>query len=352
VEHLTWRWIFYVNLPIGAIALVAVAVLVPGRLARVAHTIDYLGTLLIALAATAFVLYTSLGGNTYGWSSTPMYLLLLGGVGSSVLWIFVERRAAEPVLSMELFRNRSFAVSSAVSFVMGFVMFGSIVFLPVYLQIVRGVNPTSSGLRLLPMMVGIVATSIGSGQIIARTGHYRKFPIVGTLLMLLGLILFSLLSPTTNYAWIYLFMFLFGIGLGCILQVLIIATQNAVPRTEIGAATSGVTFFRSIGGSFGTAIFGAIFSNILVGDLRRNLAQLPHYVTIPTSHLSSLTPQILRTLPVLERNAITTAYSSSLDIVFRACIPVAIIAFMLALLLPKRPPIAHHETVEMPIGIE
>jgi EmrB/QacA subfamily drug resistance transporter len=352
VEHLSWRWIFYVNLPIGAVALVAVAVCVPGRLTKFAHTIDYLGTVLIALAATAFVLFTSLGGNTYAWSSTPMYLLIIGGVVCTVAWTLVERRAVEPVLPLHLFQNRSFTVSSAISFVMGFAMFGCIIFLPLYMQIVRGVNPTSSGLRLLPMMVGLVGTSIISGQIIAKTGHYRKFPIVGTVLMVVGLGLFSLLSLHTNYLVFYAFMFVFGIGLGCVIQVLIIATQNAVPQSDLGAATSGVTFFRSIGGSFGTAIFGAIFSNQLVGDLARNLAASHTSASVSSSKLASLTPKILNSFTPPLRHSITTAYSSSLDVVFRVSVPVALVAFGLALLLPKKPPISHHGDIDMPMGLE
>ena len=352
VSHLTWRWIFYINIPIGIVAVIAVASLVPGRLSKHSHVIDYLGTAMIALAATAFVLFTSLGGNTFAWRSTPMYLLGFGGVICTVLWVLAERRAVEPVLSLHLFRNRSFAVSSAVSFVMGFSMFGSIVFLPVFLQIVRGVDPTSSGLRLLPMMFGIVGTSIWSGQIIARTGHYRKFPIIGTALMTLGLGLFSLLNIHTNYLVLYAFMFLFGIGLGCVLQVLVIATQNAVPPSEIGAATSGITFFRSIGGSFGTAIFGAIFTNILVGDLKRNLGEIGASGHINTS---AITPQALSTLPVPIHNVITMSYTNALDVVFRTSIPVSIIAFGLALLLPKTPMQSHRAQRDMdhtPISVE
>ena len=344
VTHLTWRWIFYINIPIGIVAVIAVALLVPGRLTKHPHVIDYLGTAFIALAATAFVLFTSLGGNTYAWRSTPMYLLGIGGVLCTALWVLAERRAVEPVLSLHLFRNRSFAVSSAVSFVMGFSMFGSIVFLPVFLQIVRGVDPTSSGLRLLPMMLGIVGTSVWSGQIIARTGHYRKFPIIGTVLMTVGLGLFSLLNVHTNYLVLYAFMFLFGIGLGCVLQVLVIATQNAVPPSEIGAATSGITFFRSIGGSFGTAIFGAIFTNILVGNLKRNLSAVGYSGRLNTS---ALTPRAMNALPLPVHNVIAASYTNALDVVFRTSIPVSIIAFGLALLLPKTPMQSHQTQTDI-----
>lgn len=344
VMHLSWRWIFYINIPIGIVAVIAVATFVPGRLTKHPHVIDYLGTALIALAATAFVLFTSLGGNSFGWSSAPEILLAISGVVFTVFWALAERRAVEPVLALHLFRNRSFAVSSAVSFVMGFSMFGSIVFLPVYLQIVRGVDPTSSGLRLLPVMIGIVATSVGSGLIIARTGHYRKFPIIGTFLMTIGLALFATLDINTNYAVLYGFMLLFGIGLGCVMQVLVIATQNAVPHSEVGAATSGITFFRSIGGSFGTAIFGAIFTNVLISDLRHNLSSVGFTGKIDTS---AITPQALGTLSLPVHTAITTAYTSSLDLVFLTSVPVSIVAFGLALLLPKRPMQAHQQLADV-----
>jgi hypothetical protein len=199
---------------------------------------------------------TSLGGTTYAWGSPQIVTLAVAGVVLLALFVAVERRAEEPILPLRLFKNRVFAVSSALGFVVGFAMFGAITFLPVYLQIVKGVDPTVAGLRLLPLMAGLLLTSVGSGQLISRTGHYKIFPIIGTALMTIGLLLLSRLGPDTSWLDVSLYMFVFGMGLGSVMQVTVIATQNAVDYKDLGAATSGVTYFRSMGGSFGTTIFG------------------------------------------------------------------------------------------------
>ena len=277
VEQLSWRWIFYINVPIGAVALAVVAVQVPGQLRRVHHVIDYLGTAVLVLAASCLVLFTSLGGTTYRWGSATIIALGVAGAVLVVIFVFVERRATEPVLPLHLFSIRAFSVTSAVGFIVGFAMFGAIVYLPVFFQIVHGDSPTISGLRLLPLLAGLVVFSTASGLIISKTGRYRVFPIVGTGLMTIGLLLLSRIGAGTSSLVTALYMFVLGVGLGCVMQVLVLIVQNAVPYSELGVATSGATFFRSIGGSFGTAIFGAIFSNVLVGNLARHLhgARLP-----------------------------------------------------------------------------
>src|SRR5690348_14111183 len=263
VDNLSWRWVFYVNLPIGAVALAVVAAVLPGHLRRAPHRIDYLGTVLLAGAATSLVLLTSLGGTTYAWASTPIYLMAIGAVVCGALFVWAESRAAEPVVPLHLFRNRIFSASSAVGFVVGFAMFGAIAYLPQYMQIVKGVSPTISGLRLLPLMAGLLTTSIISGRLVSRWGRYRIFPIVGTAVMTVGLYLLSHLAVDTSVWLSSLYMLVLGAGLGASLQVLVVAVQNAVSYTDLGAATGGATFFRSIGGSFGTATFGAVFSNVL-----------------------------------------------------------------------------------------
>ncbi|MFZ0379933.1 MAG: MDR family MFS transporter, partial [Solirubrobacteraceae bacterium] len=211
VDNATWRWVFYINLPIGLIALLATSAFLPARQQRVSHVIDYLGAILIALAATRLVLMTSLGGTTYAWGSAPIVILGVAGVLLLAAFVAIERRAAEPVLPPRLFRNRVFSISSAMAFVVGFSMFGSITFLPLYLQVVDGVQPTLSGVRLLPMMAGLLLTSIGSGQIISRTGRYKVFPILGTALMALGLYLLSQLGPHTSDSTSSLYMLVFGL---------------------------------------------------------------------------------------------------------------------------------------------
>ena len=248
VEQLSWRWIFYINVPIGAVALAVVAIQVPGQLRRVHHIIDYLGTAVLVLATTCLVLFTSLGGTTYRWGSTTIIALGVAGAVLVVVFVFVERRAAEPVLPLHLFSIRAFSVTSAVGFIVGFAMFGAIVYLPVFFQIVHGDSPTISGLRLLPLLAGLVVFSTASGLIISKTGRYRVFPIVGTGLMTIGLLLLSRIGADTSSFVTGLYMFVLGVGLGCVMQVLVLIVQNAVPYSELGVATSGATFFRSIGG--------------------------------------------------------------------------------------------------------
>ena len=268
VDHASWRWVFYINLPLGVVALLVTGAFLPAAQRRVSHVIDYLGAALMAAGTTCLVLMTSLGGTTYAWGSPQIVTLGVAGVVLLALFVAVERRAEEPILPLRLFKNRVFGVSSALGFVVGFAMFGAITFLPVYLQIVKGVDPTVAGLRLLPLMVGLLLTSVSSGQLISRTGHYKIFPIVGTALMTIGLLLLSRLGPDTSWLDASLYMFVFGMGLGSVMQVTVIATQNAVDYKDLGAATSGVTYFRSMGGSFGTTVFGSIFSNRLTRDPR------------------------------------------------------------------------------------
>src|SRR6202023_1751453 len=249
VDNLTWRWIFYINVPIGVIALAVVASQVPGALSRVHHVIDYLGTLVLSAAATSLILLTSLGGTTYAWASAPIYILGVLGVLLIVAFVFAERYAAGPILPLHLFKTRIFSVTSVVGFIVGFGMFGAITYLPAFFQVVRGISPTISGVYLLPLMAGLLIVSITSGQIIARTGKYRFFPIAGSAVMTLGLYLLSLMGVGTPTALDALYMLVLGMGIGGVMQVLVIIVQNGVPHSELGVATSGATFFRSIGGS-------------------------------------------------------------------------------------------------------
>src|SRR6202044_89251 len=251
VDNLTWRWIFYINVPTGVIALIVVASQVPGQLRRVHHVIDYLGTLVLSAAVTSLILLTSLGGTTYPWRSAPIYILGVAGVVLIGVFVLVERRAAEPVLPLHLFKTRVFASTSVVGFIVGFAMFGAITYLPAFFQVVRGISPPISGVYLLPLMVGLLAMSIGSGQVISRTGRYRVFPIAGTALITIGLFLLHLMSPSSPTYADALYMLVLGMGLGGVMQVLVIIVQNGVPHSELGVATSGATFFRSIGGGVG-----------------------------------------------------------------------------------------------------
>jgi EmrB/QacA subfamily drug resistance transporter len=332
VDNLTWRWIFYINIPIGVIALIVVALQVPGKLRRVHHKIDYLGTLLLSAAATSLILLTSLGGTTYAWASAPIYILGIAGVVLIGLFVWAERRAAEPILPLHLFKTRVFSVTSVVGFIVGFGMFGAITYLPAFFQVVRGISPTISGVYLLPLMAGLLLVSITSGQVIARTGKYRFFPIAGTALMAIGLFLLHLMTPSSPTAFDALAMLVLGLGLGGVMQVLVIIVQNGVPHSELGVATSGATFFRSIGGSFGTAIFGAIFSNVLVGNLASHL----HGVSLPAGFSAAdVTPAALSHLPAAVHTGFINGYAESIQTVFLIAVPIAFLAFLATWLIPQ-----------------
>lgn len=271
VDHLSWRWVFYINLPVGAIALVVVAATLPARAERVHHRVDYLGAALIAAGLACIVLFTSLGGTTYAWGSWQSIGLAVAGVAFLALFVLVESRAVEPVLPPSLFKNRVFAVTSAVGLIIGLALFGTVTYLPLFLQVVNGASAQNSGLQLVPLMGGLLLTSIGSGQLISRSGRYRIFPIVGTAITTLALFLLSRMGAQTSTAAASVSMFILGLGLGMVMQVLVIAVQNAVDYRQLGVATSGATLFRSIGGAVGTAVFGAIFSNRLRVNLQRYL---------------------------------------------------------------------------------
>ncbi len=332
VDNLSWRWIFYINVPIGIVALVVVASQVPGHLRRVHHVIDYLGTLVLAMAATSLILLTSLGGTTYPWRSAPIYILGVAGVLLIGVFVLVERRAAEPVLPLHLFKLRIFSVTSLVGFIVGFAMFGAITYLPAFFQVVRGISPTISGVYLLPLMAGLLLVSITSGQIISKTGKYRFFPIAGTAMMTLGMYLLSLMGVGSSTFQDAVYMLVLGMGIGGVMQVLVIIVQNGVPHSELGVATSGATFFRSIGGSFGTAIFGAIFSNVLVSNLAKHL----HGVSLPHGFSAAdATPALLSHLPAAVHAGFVAGYAESIQTVFLVAVPIAALAFLATWFIPQ-----------------
>jgi EmrB/QacA subfamily drug resistance transporter len=334
VDYLSWRWVFYINIPIGVLALFVTAAQLPANLTKLHHVIDYLGTILLALAATALVLFTSLGGTTYAWGSPPSIALVVSGVVLTALFLLVERRAAEPVIPLDLFTNRVFSASSAVGFVVGFAMFGALTFLPLFFQDARGISPTLSGLRLLPLMGGLLLASIGSGQLVSRWGRYKVFPVVGTFFMSVGLFLMSRIGLTTGSWTIAGYMFIFGVGLGLVMQILVVAVQNAVPYEKLGTATSGAMFFRSIGGSFGTAVFGAVFANLLVG----NVVHALHLTSVPPTLRSSLgaaDPTSLAHLPPVIHAGVVAGLVHTIQTVFLIATPIAVLAFALSWLLPE-----------------
>jgi EmrB/QacA subfamily drug resistance transporter len=330
VDNLSWRWIFYVNLPIGAAALAVIAAAFHAPVEQRQHRIDYLGAALLAGALSATVLFTSLGGTTYGWSSAPIAGLIAAALVLTLAFVAVERRAEEPILPLELFRNRIFTVTSAIGLIVGLALFGSVTYLPLYLQVVKGVSPTRSGLELTPLMGGVLVTSIASGQLISRFGRYKPFPIAGTALMTVALYLLSRIAVGTGTLATALEMLLLGLGLGMVMQVLVLAVQNAVEYRYLGVATSGSTLFRSIGGSVGVSIFGAIFAN----RLQTNVAErLPPGAPIP----SSANPAEIDRLPVAIHDPYVAAFTASLRPVFLAAAVIALVGFLLTWLLREVP---------------
>ncbi|MEU1190359.1 MFS transporter [Streptomyces sp. NPDC005859] len=332
VDQLSWRWVFYVNLPVGAVALlvVAAALRIPVRAEK--HRIDYLGTLLIAAVATCLILVTSLGGRTWGWTSAPLTGTAVLGAVLLVWFLFIERRAAEPVLPLKLFRIRTFTLSSAISFVIGFAMFGAMTYLPTFLQVVRGVSPTMSGVHMLPMVLGLLLTSTVSGEIVSRTGRWKVFPVLGTAVTAVGLLLLHQLRESSGDIEMSLCFFVFGLGLGLVMQVLVLIVQNAVSYEDLGVATSGVTFFRSMGSAFGVAVFGTVFTGRLDDKLRGAFSG-----SAPPEKAAALEadPRAIAGLPPELRPPALHAYATSITDVFLYAAPIVLLAFALSWLLKE-----------------
>ncbi len=334
---LSWRWVFYINLPIGivALAVVATALHLPRR--RTEHKVDYLGVALLSAGVTSLILLTTWGGTTYPWGSGVIVGLGVAGVALLAACAAVERRAAEPVLPPELFHNGVFNLTSVIGFIVGFAMFGAIVYLPLYFQTVNGVSPTVSGLELLPLMLGFLGMSIVSGQLITRTGKYKVFPIAGTAIMTVGLYLLSTMTPSTPFIVAAVDMLVVGVGLGLVMQVLVIAVQNAVPYRHLGAATSLATFFRSIGGSFGAAIFGAVFTGRLGVEEARHLPPAALRALHAAGGAVTDNPAQLKALPAPIHHGFVLAFSHSLQTVFLVAVPVVVVAFAASLFLREVP---------------
>jgi EmrB/QacA subfamily drug resistance transporter len=333
-SHASWRWIFYINIPLGLLALVVLAVALPAVSERKHHRIDYLGTALLGVSLASLVLLTTLGGTSYDWDSAFIIGLGVLSVLALVGFVVVERAAEEPILPPALFSNRVFLVTSAIGFVVGFALFGTLTYLPLFQQVVRGLSPTESGLQLVPLMVGVLTASITSGQLITRTGRYKVFPIIGTAVAAIGLLLLSRLDSNTGTVEAGLFMLILGLGLGSVMQVLVLAVQNAVPYAELGVATSSATLFRSIGGSLGTAILGAIFSNRLADELA---AALPSSQGAQQLSSGQIDPAQVQALPAALRDGYINSFTDSVSLVFVIAAAVVAAAFLLAWLLEERP---------------
>ncbi|MFE6750683.1 MDR family MFS transporter [Kitasatospora purpeofusca] len=336
-DHLSWRWAFYVNVPIAVVVVAAAARTIPSVRSAVRPVVDYLGIALVTVGASAVILATSWGGNEYPWTSGVIIGLFAGGAVALGLFCWAETRAVQPMLPMRLFRTPVFAVCSVLSFIVGFAMLGALTFLPTFLQYVDGDSATVSGVRMLPMVIGLLLASVASGNIVSKTGRYRLFPIAGTLVMALGLYLLSRLEPGTGTVLASCYMFVLGVGIGLSMQVLTIAVQNTVDYADLGTATSGVTFFRTIGSSFGTAVFGTVYANSLRTELADGVAESARSTGADPAALARAaeSPQGLHGLPADQAAPIVQGYADALHTVFLWTVPVALLGFVVALFLKQ-----------------
>jgi EmrB/QacA subfamily drug resistance transporter len=330
-DHLSWRWAFYVNVPLSIVVFFVAAAAIPSLAGRAKPVIDYTGILLVGLGATGLTLATSWGGTTYPWKSATIIGLFVGSTAALAVFVWVESRVAAPILPTRLFGSPVFTVCCVLSFVVGFAMLGALTFLPTYMQFVDGVSATTSGLRTLPMVAGMLSTSMGSGILVGRTGRYKIFPVAGTAVMALAFLLMSRMNPSTSALLQSLYLFILGAGIGLCMQVLILIVQNTSSFEDLGVATSGVTFFRTIGSSFGAAIFGSLFTNFLHSRIGPALAASG----APPAAANS--PEALHRLPHAMAAPIVDAYAGSLTQVFFWAVPVALVGFALSLFLPEVP---------------
>ncbi len=346
VDSLSWRWVFYVNMPVGALAVVIVAMKLHLPSVKHRHKVDYLGTALLTGGVGALILLTTWGGNEYRWNSSPIWALGLGVVGALLLVAFVwqERRAAEPIIPLKLFRSRIFDVANGIGFFVGLAMFGAIIFIPLYLQLVYGASATSSGLQMLPLMAGLLVAAIGSGRAISKLGRYKIFPVTGTAVLIVGMYLLSRLGENTAHWVASAYMLVVGVGIGLVMQVLVLVVQNDVGREDIGVATSTATFFRSVGGSFGVAIFGAIFASRLGHELKK----LPPSAVKGLGGGLHITPAQVKRLSPHVHAEFLHAFAHALHGVFLFGMAVAIVPFVLSWMLKEVPLRTTLQTTEEP----
>ncbi|PXY18566.1 MDR family MFS transporter [Prauserella flavalba] len=336
-DHLDWRWCFWVNLPLGLIALVVAIVslkLPKGEQSK--PRLDYVGTVLMAVAVTCLILVTSWGGKDYAWSSPVILWLSVAFVVSAALFVFVETKVAEPIVPLKLFKDSVFTLSTVASVIVGFAMLGAAAFLPTFLQMVTGENATNSGLLMLPMMGGLLVTSIVSGQLISKTGRYKVYPIAGSIVAFAGMLLLATMTATTPVWQSGAYMFVLGAGIGLMMQVLVLVVQNAVPAKDVGTATSTNNFFREIGASIGTAVFGSIFVARLTDGLRDMPPELaaggPAQVDA-----NAITPQLVQSLPDDLREFFVNAYANALTPTFLYLAPLFLAALVVCLFIKERP---------------
>lgn len=330
-DHLTWRWAFWINIPVAVVVLLVAGAAIPPLVKAARPVIDYAGILFVGLGASGLTLATSWGGTEYAWGSPMIIGLFVASAAALAVFVWVETRAAEPILPIRLFASPVFTVCCILGFIVGFAMLGALTFLPTFMQFVDGVSATTSGLRTLPMVAGMLITSIGSGNIVGRTGRYKVFPVVGTATMAVGFLLLAGMDAATPTWQQSVFLFVLGAGIGLCMQVLVLVVQSTASFSDLGVATSGVTFFRTIGSSFGAAIFGSLFATFLAGRTGPALA------ASGAPPRAAESPQALHELSPEMAAPIVAAYADSLGKVFLYAVPVAIVGFVVALFLRETP---------------
>jgi MFS family permease len=328
VETLSWRWLFLVNFPVGIMAFSIIAVAFKSRAKGVPRKIDYAGAALLAATLSALVIYTSIGGTIVPWLAPQALILPVIALVALVAFFIVEHRAAEPILPLFLFRTNAFVVSNAVGFVVGTVMFGTITYMPSYLLIVKGFTPTAAGLALLPMMLGLIVSSMLAGTYMSRTGRYKRLPILSTALLAVGAFLLGTLGTETPFLLVVLYMLFVGVGIGPVMSIGVTAIQNAVPHSFLGVGTASAQMFRQIGGSLGVAGLGAIFANRLAIET----ATIGH-----PEGTAAFAADALARLPQSEQLAMLTAYTAALHPVFWVAAAAAVVASLLGWLLVEVP---------------
>jgi EmrB/QacA subfamily drug resistance transporter len=336
-----WEWIFFINVPIGLVALLVTSAALRVPHVRRDHTIDYLGAGVVVASVSSILLYTAWAGPELGWTSSTALALLGTGLLLAAVFVLVELRASEPIIPMRLFGNSIFSIANTFGFMIGVAMFGSMIFIPVYLQVVDGMSPTRSGLAMLPMVVGIFTTSIGAGHMMSRNGRYKIYPVLGATTVIVALLLLSTLDSGTPYWFAGLSMFTMGLGLGLTMQVLMVIVQNSVDRSDMGVATASVAFFRQMGGSFGTALFGAVLSSRLAVHLAEAMRDAPAGSASPESlaHPESLANDVraIHALPDPLRELVIGAFSSSLHDMFLTAVPLVAVALVVAFFIKELP---------------
>lgn len=343
-DHLSWRWAFWVNVPVAVIVFAVAAGAIPALTTRARPAIDYAGIVLVGLGASGLILATSWGGSEYAWTSPVIIGLFAGSALIIAAFVWVETHVAEPVLPIRLFADPVFTVCCVLSFIVGFAMLGAMTFLPTFMQFVDGVSATESGLRTLPMVAGLLLTSMGSGVLVSRTGRYKAFPVAGTAVMVVGFLLLSRMDASTPMALQSLYLFVLGTGIGLCMQVLILIVQNTAAFDDLGVSTSGVTFFRTIGGSFGAAVFGSLFTNFFGERIG------PALLAGGAPPVAAESPQALHRLPPDMAAPIVDAYADALGLVFLCAAPVALIGFLVALSLKEVPLREMEATAALDLG--